>query len=171
MMNLLMREDKTIRLTNIVPLYQYDSLMNPIRVLVPRLYDGIDLSEYNVVLTYMLPDETIGSITLELDEEPYNENYISYRFPVTSELTAIVGHICVKLTFTKVETQNEIEKVYMLTTQICKIPIYNADDMTGDIDQSDLARIEAQIADINQRLNIEAAKVANIDEYGIKIVL
>jgi len=171
MMNVLMREDKTIRLTNIVPIYQYDSLMNPLRVLVPKFYEGIDLSEFNVVLTYMLPDETIGSQTLVMDEEPYNDDYISYGIQITTTLTSIVGYVCLKLTFTKVETIDEVDKVYMLTTQICKLPIYNSDEMTGSIDQSDLARIEAQIADINQRLNIEAAKVANIDENGLKIVL
>ena len=171
MMNLLMREDKTIRLTNIVPIYQYDSLMNPLRILVPKFYEGIDLSEFNVVLTYMLPDETIGSVTLELDEEPYNDDYISYGLTIGTTLTSIVGYVCIKLTFTKVETVNDTDKVYMLTTQICKLPIYSSDEMTGSIDPSDLARIEAQIADINQRLNVEAAKVANINEYGIPIVL
>ena len=43
--------------------------------------------------------------------------------------------------------------------------------MSGNIDPSDLARIEAQIEDINYRLNVEAAKVLNIDENGLKIVL
>lgn len=171
MMNLLMREDKTIRLTNIVPIYQYDSLMNPLRVLVPKFYEDIDLSEFNVVLTYMLPDETIGSQTLVLDEEPYNDDYISYGITIDTTLTSISGYVCLKLTFTKVETVNESDRVYMLTTQICKLPIYNPDEMTGSIDESDLARLEAQIADINQRLNIEAAKVSNIDENGIRIVL
>jgi len=168
MMNVLMREDKTIRLTNIVPIYQYDSLMNPLRILVPKFYEGIDLSEFNVVLTYMLPDETIGSQTLVMDEEPYNDDYISYGITIDTTLTSISGYVCLKLTFTKVDENN---RVYMLTTQICKMPIYNPDEMTGSIDESDLARLEAQIADINQRLNIEAAKVANIDENGIKIVL
>lgn len=168
MMNILMREDKTIRLTNIVPIYQYDSLMNPIRILVPKYYEDIDLSDFNVVLTYMLPDETVGSVTLELDAEPYNDDYITYGFSITPTITSQCGYVCIKLTFTKVDEQ---ERVYMLTTQICKIPIYNSDEMTGSIDPSDLARIEAQIADINQRLNIEAAKVANIDNNGLKIVL
>ena len=168
MMNLLMREDKTIRLTNIVPIYQYDSLMNPIRVLVPHFYEGFDLSGFNVVLTYMLPDETIGSITLELDEKPYDDNYISYTFPVTTALTSIVGNVVTKLTFAKTD---EEERVYMLTTQTAKIPIISEEIASGDIDKSDLARIEAQIKDINFRLNVEAQKILNIDTNGLKIIL
>ena len=168
MMNLLMREDKTIRLTNIVPVFQYDSLINPLRILVPRYYEEVDLSEFNVVLTYMLPDATVGSVTLVMSEEPYNDDYIIYPFMITTLLTSIDGNVFLKLTFAKVDEQ---ERTYMLTTQLAKLPICNDNDMSGNIDPSDLARIEAQIEDINYRLNVEAAKVLNIDENGLKIVL
>ena len=92
-MNLLMREDKTIRLTNIVPVFQYDSLINPLRILVPRYYEEVDLSEFNVVLTYMLPDATVGSVTLVMSEEPYNDDYIIYPFMITTLLTSIAGNV------------------------------------------------------------------------------
>ena len=78
MMNLLMRDDKSLRITNIRPIYQYDSLMDALRVLVPKYYESQDLSEFRVLLTYYLPDDTTGSMDLTLDDEPYNEDYISY---------------------------------------------------------------------------------------------
>lgn len=167
MMNLLMREDKSLRITNITPIYQYDSLMDAIRVLVPQYYGKQDLSEFRVLLTYYLPDASVGSIDLTLDDEPYNEDYISYTFDLTPDLTSIVGTVFLKLTFTKVID----ETTYMLDTQPAPLPISSPMNISGDIDPSDLARVEGQIAEINRRLNIEAAKIANIDENGLKIVL
>ena len=168
MMNLLMREDKTIRLTNAVPIYQYDSLIDPLRILVPHYYGEQDLTDFNAVLTYMLPDGTIGSETLVLDDEPYNEDYISYSLNIGTTYTALPGVDYVKITFARVD---EDEKVYMLRTQIGKIPIINDNDLSGEIEPSVVDVIESQIADLDYRLNAEAAKVLNIDENGLKIVL
>ena len=167
MMNLLMRDDKSLRITNIRPIYQYDSLMDALRVLVPKYYESQDLSEFRVLLTYYLPDDTTGSMDLTLDDEPYNEDYISYTFDLTPDLTSIVGTVFLKLTFTKVID----ETTYMLDTQPAPLPISSPLGVSGDIDPSDLARVEGQIAEINRRLNVEAAKIANIDENGLKIVL
>ena len=167
MMNLLMRDDKSLRITNIRPIYQYDSLMDALRVLVPKYYESQDLSEFRVLLTYYLPDDTTGSMDLTLDNEPYNEDYISYTFDLTPALTSIVGTVFLKLTFTKVVD----ETTYMLDTQPALLPISSPLGISGDVDPSDLARLEGQIAEINRRLNVEAAKIANIDENGLKIVL
>lgn len=167
MMNLLMRDDKSLRITNLTPVYQYDSLMDPLRVLVPRYYEGQDLSEFSLLLTYDLPDSTVGSMYLEPDPTPYNENFISYTIMITPVFTSMVGTVFFKLTFTKVED----DKTYMLDTQMAKLPIYSPENISGDIDQSDLARVEAQIAEINARLGSLAIQINNIDENGLKIVL
>lgn len=168
MMNLLMREDKTIRLTNAVPIYQYDTSMDKLRILVPHFWGEQDLTEFNAVLSYMLPDGTIGTETLVLDEEPYNEDYISYTIVITTTYTSLPGTDYLKIVFAKVD---QSDTAYVLRSQLGKLPILSDNVVSGEIDPGAIARIESQIADLDYRLNVEAAKILNIDENGLKIVL
>ena len=99
-MNLLMTKDKALRFTNALPLYQYDSLLNPLRTLVPIVVDDADLTDYSVKLEYILPDETVVEKDLIRAEENYNDDYFAFFVDLNDDVTALPGNVVFRLKFT-----------------------------------------------------------------------
>lgn len=167
-MNLLMREnEKTMHLTNRIPIYQFDSSINDMRILVPKWYKNYNLSEFACTMNYMLPDGTMGIVSVLLDDEMYNDKYLSYHLTPSEVYTSQVGHINMEFVFTK--TIDDIP--VSLTLQVVRIPVISNNEASGDIDQSVAALLESQIQALTVRVNQETERINDVENNGINIVL
>ena len=76
------------------PLYRGDNLNRKITYLVPKTVGEIDMLTASIFLTFVRADGVPDIVILERQEEPYNDSYYQYVFPVTCKLTMFPGEVC-----------------------------------------------------------------------------
>ena len=57
--------------------------------LIPKIYGNQNLADCELLLRYILPNGYGKSEALEIDLEPYNENYYRYNLSINTRLTDI----------------------------------------------------------------------------------
>lgn len=165
MYKIYVREDNSVLVSNKQRIMQRSSLVDTVQILVPKLYNDLDMTEFSCMMEYILPCSKEYKVeVLEKSEELYNE-CIQYFIPMDSELTSEPGDIEIQFTFAKRDENGEISKTDMIRktgkSMITIVPIskwsdilVNFDDETGkpypvDILDKKLLEINAKSGDIN----------------------
>jgi hypothetical protein len=159
MYTLLLDNDNSFSQTNRQVLMQRSSLVDSLHILVPYLYNDLDMREFTCTMEYVKPiSKKYTTETLVPEEELYKTDYIEYKIPLTSKLSEENGNIELQLTFTKVELDEDgNKKLYDRKTQPTTVtitPITNWSDLITDealtaLDNRLLA-IDGQIKAINE---------------------
>lgn len=154
---LLINSDNTITASKRERIMQREKLVNKLWFLTAPEYNGYDMSQFTVMMEYVLPcSRRYKSEILELSEERYEE-YLKYVLPFDSELTSESGQVELQLTFARAdldENGNSIQRVRKTsTTKINITPISAWSDLVPDdallaLDQR-LIKIDSQIKAIN----------------------
>lgn len=136
---------------------QREKLVNKLWFLTAPEYNGYDMSQFTVMMEYVLPcSKRYKSEILELSEERYEE-YLKYVLPFNTELTSESGQVELQLTFVYAgldENGNSIQRVRKTsTTKINIVPITAWSDIIPDdalsaLDQR-ILKMDAQIKAIN----------------------
>lgn len=136
---------------------QREKLVNKLWFLTAPEYNGYDMSQFTVMMEYVLPcSKRYKTEILELSEERYEE-YLKYVLPFDSELTSEFGQVELQLTFACAdldENGNSIQRVRKTsTTKINVVPISAwsdliPDDALSSLDQR-ILKMDAQIKAIN----------------------
>lgn len=165
MYTIVVNDDNTLEKTVTQRIMCRSKLVNALRFLVPPEYNGYDMQKFTVVLEYRTPvSHTYRSEILTMKDELYREEFLDYRVPFDTHLTAEPGNIEIQLTFTDAETNPDgtvtqrIRKTTPTTIKIEEIAPWS--DMIPDsaltaIDQR-LVALNAVIAQLNtviERLN------------------
>lgn len=87
-------DDMNLVITVNEPIYRGDNLSRKITYLIPTVVGEIDMLTASVFLNYIRADGVADVVVLERTEEPYNDSYLQYTFPVNCKLTKYPGEIC-----------------------------------------------------------------------------
>lgn len=169
MYTIVVNDDNTLDKTIIERIMCRSKLVNAMHFLVKPQYSGFDMSKFTVVLEYRTPvSHTLRTEILVMADDLYRDEFLDYRVPFDTELTAEPGDIELQLTFTDAETQEDgtvIQRVRKTTPTTIKIdPIAPWSDTIPDsaltaVDQRilKLDTVIAQLTTLIQQLNANKA--------------
>ena len=136
MYDIYIRNDNTVIVTGGNRIVQGSSMVDTVRVLVPKTYNETikDMSEFSCMMEYILPCSKKYLVDVLVEDVPNDEtvddvyeNYVVYKFDVDSDLTSEPGDIEVQFTFAKAaivdEYGIEIEPERLRKTKKNKITI------------------------------------------------
>lgn len=155
---ILVNEDNTLTTTQKERIMQRSKLVDTLWFLVSPTYKGRDISQFTVMMEYILPvSKKYCSEILSLSEEMHND-HLKYTLPFDTALTSEAGDIEVQLTFACVELDANgksvqlVRKVDPTTITICPITAWSdiiPDSALSAIDQR-LIMADAQIKALNE---------------------
>ena len=161
---------------------QRSKLVDSLHFLVSPTYKGLDMTDFTVTMEYILPvSKEYVSEVLVKSEESYKE-MLEYKLPFDTDLTKEAGEIEVKLTFSKVdldEDGNDIQYVRKISaTYITIVPIESWCDIIPDkaldaIDQR-IIKTDAQIKallEANEITRLEKADNLVLDSKNKELYL
>ena len=153
MYTILVNDDNTLTTSVRERIMQRSKLVDSLHFLVSPTYKGLDMTDFTVTMEYILPvSKEYVSEVLVKSEELYKE-MLEYKLPFDTDLTKEAGEIEVKLTFSKVdldEDGNDVQYVRKISaTSITIVPIESWCDIIPDkaldaIDQR-IIKTDAQI--------------------------
>ncbi|MCI7343263.1 MAG: hypothetical protein MSH33_04895 [Fusobacterium necrophorum] len=156
MYTILMKEDKSLVATSRTILRQYESLVDKIQFIIPKMYGDLDFStgDYQIILKYVDQANIPHTVFLEKGEELYKENYINCILPVGIELTKFAGDITMYISVMDVNIEDET-KAEVLHTNGITISITPLDDIYGFAPNESFQKMDQEI------LKLQAAIKAN----------
>lgn len=157
---LLVNEDNTISTTNRERLMQRSKLVDELWFLVDQEYKGYDMSEFTVMLEYILPcSRKYVTEILALDDEMY-EDHLLYKLPFDTCLSSEPGDIEIQLTFALAEVDadgKQIQRVRKTSTNVITIvPIAAWSDIIPD----------AALSAIDQRIIKTQAQLKELEDIS-----
>ena len=114
MYTILMDVNKSLITPKKITIYQGENLIDTLRIIIPKQYNNIDISEYSVLLNYILPGNVKCNETLKKIEEEYSDTHNAYTLSVNSNFTTFAGDITLSLLISKTDKENKIK--YQLLT-------------------------------------------------------
>lgn len=104
MYTILMDCNKSLITPKRIILYQGESLMDSLKFLIPKDYNGTDLSDFEVKMQYMIPGNVGCNESLVKSDEEYNETHLCYYLPIDSKITQYAGDITLSLIIYKYDS-------------------------------------------------------------------
>ena len=182
MYTILVHDDNTLTTSVRERIMQRSKLVDSLHFLVSPTYKELDMTDFTVTMEYILPvSKEYVSEVLVKSEELYKE-MLEYKLPFDTDLTKEAGEIEVKLTFSKVdldEDGNDIQYVRKISaTSITIVPIESWCDIIPDkaldaIDQR-IIKTDAQIKallDANEITRLEKADNLVLDSENKELYL
>ena len=182
MYTILVNDDNTLTTSIRERIMQRSKLVDSLHFLVSPTYKGLDMTDFTVTMEYILPvSKEYVSEVLVKSEELYKE-MLEYKLPFDTELTKEAGEIEVKLTFSKIdldEDGNDIQYVRKISaTSITIVPIESWCDIIPDkaldaIDQR-IIKTDAQIKallEANEITRLEKADNIVLDSDNKELYL
>lgn len=161
MYTFLINEDNTVYASVTERIMERSKLVDKIHFLADVKYKDIDMSDFTLVISYVLPiSKRYKTEVLSKSEELY-KGKLEYVFPVDTNITSEAGDIEFFLTFTNVEMTTDGETVQMVRKagpgEIKIVPIGNwdivPDSALAAIDQRILA-LDAMAKALGDRNNV-----------------
>ena len=150
---------------------QRSKLVDSLHFLVDPIYKGIDMSDFTVMMEYILPISREYKTEILVKSDELYKNKLEYKLPFDTCLTKEAGKIEVQLTFIKVELDADGKSVQRVRktspTTITIVPISAWSDIIADnaltaLDQR-LIQVDAAIAAANEMNNyLSETKADNI---------
>ena len=179
---ILINDDNTLTTSVRERIMQRSKLVDSLHFLCPPTYKELDMTDFTVTLEYILPvSREYKTEELVKSDELYKE-MLEYKLPFDTNLTKEAGEIEVKLTFSKVdldEDGNDIQYVRKISaTSITIVPIESWCDIIPDkaldaIDQR-IIKTDAQIKallDVNEITRLEKADNLVLDSENKELYL
>lgn len=167
MYTILINDDNTLTTSVRERIMQRSKLVDSLHFLCPQTYKELDMADFTVTLEYILPvSREYKTEELVKSDELYKE-MLEYKLSFDTDLTKEAGEIEVKLTFSKVdldEDGNNIQYVRKISsTTITIVPIESWCDIIPDkaldaIDQR-IIKTDAQIKAL-----LEANEITRIEK-------
>ena len=149
MYTIVMRDDKSLRVTKKTTLYQREKLVDKIEILIPQQYEEMDLSEFTAILKYLDQGNVAHAEILTIDKELYN-GYLRCVFPVDTKLNQFAGDITIRITLTKTDLESKTQ--YVLHTGETVITILPLEDYYAFISDGLLEYIDQVVGNIDAKI-------------------
>ena len=165
MYSILMQNDKTLVATSRTVLRQYESLVDKIQFIIPRLYGDLDFftGDYQIVLKYVDQANIPHTVFLDKSEELYKEDYINCILPVGIELTRFAGDITMYISVLDVNIEDEI-KAEVLHTNGITITITPLDDIYGFSPSESFQKMDQEILKLQAAIKANTILTESIDQ-------
>ena len=143
MYTILVNNDNTLTTSIRERIMQRSKLVDSLHFLVDPTYKELDMSQFNVVLEYLLPvSRKYVTEILTLSNELY-KGKLEYVLPFNTALTKEPGDIEVQLSFTKVDLDiNGNNMQYVRKTSPCKITIVPISDWSDIVPDDALNAVD-----------------------------
>lgn len=100
---ILIQNDNTAIATEKQRIMQYSKLVDVLRFIVPKTYNGWDVVASSFVLQYKTPiTHTLKLATLKIVDENYKDNYYLYTLDIDTDITAEVGNVEFQASFKEI---------------------------------------------------------------------
>lgn len=171
MYTILMDKHKQLVKTIETKLYQHEKLTEKLQFLFPKFYNAIDLSEFTIILKFIDQQGIPHAEILSPDDDLY-KGKIRCTMPIDSGLTKFSGDISIRITFEKIDMENQTQYVLHtgettitispLKDYYCFVPdksLEFVDQLVGNLE----AKIEAteKIADIYDKAKADNISYSN----------
>lgn len=161
MYTFLINEDNTLTASVIERVMERSKQVDTLHFLADPTYKGVDMSDYTVMLEYVMPiSKRYRTEVLEKSDELY-KNKLEYKLPIDTNLTSEPGDIELQLTFINVTmdpdgtTVQHVRKVGPGVIHIVAIQNWSdivPDEALGALDQR-MIELIAQIKALSDRNN------------------
>lgn len=148
---------------------QRSKIVDSLHFLVEPTYKNINMSDFTVMMEYLLPvSKEYHTELLTLSEDTYKER-LEYKLPFDTALTKEAGNIEVQLTFTKMDLDADGNSIqYVRKTSPCNITIvpisawsdFVPDNALNALDQA-LLKVEGQIKALEEMNGVTATLKAD----------
>ena len=132
MYTVLMDSNKSLITPKKITVYQGENSMDVLKFIIPKKYNGQDITDYNVRMDYNLPGNIGRKELLEKKDEYYNDDYMCYTLPLNTHITKYAGDVKLSLYIYKISLFEN--RKYQLHTGSLYITIKPTDIVYEDID-------------------------------------
>lgn len=154
MYTIVMRDDKSLRITEKATLYQREKSIDKIQFLIPKTYEGTDISGFTATLKYVDQGNVAHMEVLTLTEDEEYPEYSKYILPVDTNMNQFSGDIKLRITLSKIDLDSRTQ--YVLHTGEVIITILPLEDYYAFVTDESLEKIDQIIGAIDTK--IEALK-------------
>ena len=182
MYTILVNDDNTLTTSVRERIMQRSKLVDSLHFLVSPTYKELDMTDFTVTMEYILPVSKEYVLEVLVKSEELYKEMLEYKLPFDTDLTKEAGEIEVKLTFSKVdldEDGNDVQYVRKISaTSITIVPIESWCDIIPDkaldaIDQR-IIKTDAQIKallEANEITKLEKADNLVLDSENKELYL
>ena len=170
-----MNYQKQLIQTRRIRIYQRESLVDKLKILIPLVYQDISLEPYKVTLQYIDIEGTIHSETLirktdneggydDYEDKAGNKTHMVYILDVNSKLTRYTGELTLKLTLDYVDYESQTasdsddesapdpEPIHhVLNTGETKVTVLPVADYYSIVPDESLSLINQKIAELDAK--------------------
>lgn len=182
MYTFLVSNNHSVVASNVTTIMQRSKLIDTIQILVPKTYDGIDVSKAVVRLEYLTPSNTYKFQLLTLNNDNYKNDYLQYIIDGDTDITAEAGELDCHLSFFMLEQVDGKEILQRVRETLnFKIPITPAaawsmqipDEALDPLAQLILAQmaVNKETEALAQQLYDNSAKDIQIDDIANRLKL
>lgn len=147
---ILIKPNNTALATVKQTIMQRDKLVDNMRVVTARYYNDYDMSEFQLIMTYLTPiSKTVRIVNLEIESNDYGDTHdmLSYLLTVDTPITAENGDVKIQFMFVKTVLNDEGRKIqYVRNIDETQIHICQLSDWltSGDEALSTIAKLFLQ---------------------------
>lgn len=150
MYTIVMRDDKSLRITQKATLYQREKLVDKMQILIPNKYNDVDLSDFTVILKYKDQSSVAHMEILTKGEKQEYEEYSSYTLPIDTNLTQFAGDVEIRITLSKTDLENKTQ--YVLHTGEIIITISPLEDYYTFVTDESLEYIDKIVGNLDAKI-------------------
>lgn len=133
---------------------QRSKLVDSLHFLVDPIYKGIDMSDFTVLMEYLLPVSREYKTEILTKSDELYKNKLEYKLPIDTNLTREAGKVEVQLTFIKVDLTPDGKSVQRVRktspTTITILPITAWSDVIAD---SALTALDQRLIQVDAMFN------------------
>lgn len=144
-----MNEQKELIATVKNILYQKEKLVDKIQFLFPQNYNDLKLSECTAILKYLDQSNIPHAEILKKDNELY-KNHLRFVLPIDTNLTQFAGDIEIRITFSKVDMEQQ--KHYVLHTSPIVLTINPLKDYYAFVPDESLEFVDQLVGNLEAKL-------------------
>lgn len=146
---------------------QRSKLVDSLHFLVEPIYKELDMSDFTVMLEYILPISKEYKTEILVKSENLYKEMLEYKLPFNTELTKEAGDIEVKLTFSKVDLDTDGNDIqYVRKTSATTIPIIAIETWCDIIPDKALDAIDQRIIKTDAQIKalLEANEITRLEK-------
>ena len=167
MYTILINDDNTLTTSVRERIMQRSKLVDSLHFLCPQTYKELDMTDFTVTLEYILPVSREYKTEELIKSDELYKDMLEYKVPFDTDLTKEAGEIEVKLTFSKVDLDEEgndiqyIRKISSTTITIVPIEAWSniIPDKALDVIDQRIIKTDAQIKAL-----MEASEVTRLEK-------
>jgi hypothetical protein len=100
MFTVLVQKDNSVVVTERQRIMQNSKLIDVFQIVVPKLYDDVEMEKFLLVLEYLTPiNHRHNFLELEVADANYKNDFLLYKLKLDTNLTSEVGDVQFMISF------------------------------------------------------------------------